>query len=283
MIRIYFNALADNGNILSSLTPIKEKLEKKWGAPIETKNSNDLTWPEEIATFSKEDKILLAGGDGTLNYFINVCDPSRLEASIYLLPLGTGNDFLNDQKEKEDEDGLVPLNDCLSSLPYIEVNGLKRRFINGIGYGIDGDCCVVAERMKKEGKKEIDYSKITISLLFNGFKPRNAKVKVDGKEYSFKKVYLASSMLGQYYGGGMRIAPAQDRHSGLLSFVTIYGRGKLGTLMMFPKIFSGKHVNDKKHAFTATGKEIEVSFDKPCGLQIDGEVVENVLTYKVHF
>ncbi len=283
MIRIYFNALADNGNILSSLTPIKEKLEKKWGTPIETKSSNDLNWSEEIATFSKEDKILLAGGDGTLNYFINACDPSHLEASIYLLPLGTGNDFLNDQKEKEDEDGLVSLNDCLSSLPYIEVNGLKRRFINGIGYGIDGDCCVVAEQMKKEGKKEIDYSKITISLLFNGFKPRNAKVKVDGKEYNFKKVYLASSMLGQYYGGGMRIAPAQDRHSGLLSFVTIYGRGKIGTLMMFPKIFSGKHVNDKKHAFTATGKEIEVSFDKPCGLQIDGEVVENVLTYKVHF
>ncbi len=283
MIRIYYNALADNGNILSSLTPIKERLEKKWGVSIETKNSNDLVWAEEIASFSKEDKILLAGGDGTLNYFINSCDPSHLEANIYLLPLGTGNDFLNDQKEKENEDGLVPLNDCLSSLPYIEVNGLKRRFINGIGYGIDGDCCVVAERMKKEGKKEIDYSKITISLLFKGFKPRNAKVKVDGKEYSFKKVYLASSMLGKYYGGGMMIAPSQDRHSGLLSFVTIYGRGKLGTLMMFPKIFFGKHVNDRKHAFVMSGKEIEVSFDKQCGLQIDGEVVENVLTYKVHF
>lgn len=89
------------------------------------------------------------------------------------------------------------------------MKGKTYRFINGIGYGIDGECCVEAERMKKEGKTGIDYSKITISLLFKGYVPPKATVKVDGVETSYNKVYLASAMNGRYYGGGMMIAPSQ--------------------------------------------------------------------------
>ena len=29
------------------------------------------------------------------------------------------------------------------------------------------------------------------------------------------------------------------------------------------------------------GKKVTITFDQPCALQIDGEVVENVLTYSV--
>ncbi len=281
MIYLYYNALADNNNLSASLEPIKTKLEAKWGEKIEMRNAHDVAWEEEQKTFKEGDKVLLAGGDGTLNHFINVFDPSSFPVDIYLLPMGTGNDFLNDRKEVVDEDGLVKLNDCLKGLPTIEVKGKTYRFINGIGFGIDGDCCVVAEQMKKAGEKKIDYSKITISLLLKSFKPRNATVTIDGEKFEFKKVYLASSMFGKYYGGGMRVAPDQVRNGGLLSFVTIYGKGKIGTLMMFPKIFSGTHVKYKKNVFIKTGKEIVVTFDKPCGLQIDGEVVEDVTTYKV--
>lgn len=173
------------------------------------------------------------------------------------------------------------MNSKVKNLPVIEVKGKTYKFINGIGYGIDGECCVKAEQMKKEGATKIDYSSITISLLFKSYVARNAKVKVDGKEYNFKKVYLASSMFGRYYGGGMKIAPEQDRKIPKLTFVTVYGMGKLKTLMLFPKIFKGEHIKDKKHVFAIQGNEIEVTFDKPCGLQIDGEVIEDVTTYKV--
>lgn len=88
-------------------------------------------------------------------------------------------------------------------------------------------------------------------------------------------------MFGRYYGGGMKIAPEQDRKIPKLTFVTVYGMGKLKTLMLFPKIFKGEHIKDKKHVFAIQGNEIEVTFDKPCGLQIDGEVIEDVTTYKV--
>ena len=280
MVYLYYNPFSDNNNGERDVLPQKKALEEKWKENIQLL-STDLDWNEEVKKFRREDKVILAGGDGTLNHFINAFDPSSFPCELYLLPSGTGNDFLNDQKDKENQDHLIPLTDKLLPLPTITVTDKTYRFITGIGYGIDGECCVKAEEMKKEGKKDINYSNITISLLLKSYVPRHCSVKVDGKSYEFDKVYLASSMYGRYYGGGMMIAPNQNRAERLLSFVTIHGRGKLGTLMLFPKIFKGEHVKDKKHVFVLSGKEIEVSFDKPCGLQIDGEVVTDVTSYTV--
>ena len=40
-------------------------------------------------------------------------------------------------------------------------------------------------------------------------------------------------------------------------------------------------VEFKKNVIILEGKNVEVSFDKPCGLQYDGEVINNVTSYKV--
>ncbi len=278
MIYLYYNSKANNSKQMDELLPKKEELEKSFNqvislTPIEQFNN------EQIKNFQKGDIAIISGGDGTLNYLINHIDFTNFPIDIYLLPLGTGNDFFTDQEEYKKDNGLILLNDKLVNLPIVEVKGKTYKFINGIGFGIDGECCVKAEQLKKQGAKEINYSKITIKLL-GKFVPRKAKVIVDGEEFNFKKVFLASTMKGKYYGGGMKIAPSQDRKNDTVSFVTIFGQGRLRTLMLFPKIFSGKHVNNK-HTFIKQGKIIEVIFDKPCGLQIDGEVVEDVTSYKV--
>lgn len=279
MIYLYYNSKANNSKQLDELLPKKEKLEKSFNQIIKL-HSIDTDFEQEIKKYKKDDIAIIAGGDGTLNYLINNLLYSNFPVKLYLLPLGTGNDFFTDQIETKDENGLIYLNDKLNNLPIVEVKGKKYKFINGIGFGIDGECCLKAEQLKKEGAKEINYSKITIKLL-KTFVPRKAKVIIDGEEFNFDKVFLASSMKGKYYGGGMKIAPNQDRKNSTISFVTIFGQGKLKTLMLFPKIFSGKHIKNK-HTFIKEGRQIEVIFDKPCGLQIDGEVIEDVTSYKVY-
>lgn len=136
--------------------------------------------------------------------------------------------------------------------------------------------------MKKEGVTEIDYSKITIDLLLHSFKGRNATVKVDGKEMKLSRVYIASAMNGRYYGGGMKVAPNQKRGSHELTFLSCFNKGKLGMLMLFPSVIKGTHLHHKKSTIALKGKCIEVTFDRPTGLQIDGEVVEDVAYYKAY-
>ncbi|MDO4176358.1 MAG: hypothetical protein Q4D99_02620 [Bacillota bacterium] len=104
---------------------------------------------------------------------------------------------------------------------------------------------------------------------------------VDGKEYKFRNVWLAPSMKGRFYGGGMNIAPAQDRKADTLSIVVYHCGSKMKALKVFPDIFKGTHTSHKEMVAIMTGKEIEVKFNEPCALQIDGETVLNVSSYKV--
>ena len=161
---------------------------------------------------------------------------------------------------------------------------MKKRFINGIGYGIDGYCCEVGDQLREAGKEKIDYAGIAIKGLLFHYKPTNAEIDIDGQKFSYQKVWLAPSMNGRYYGGGMIATPAQDRlgKDRLLSLLLFHGSGKIRTLAIFPSIFKGKHINHTKVVEVKTGHKITVTFDRPVALQIDGETVLNVTTYTAY-
>ena len=97
--------------------------------------------------------------------------------------------------------------------------------------------------------------------------------------YAYQKVWIAPTMHGRFYGGGMIPTPDQDRLSGKLSLMLFHGAGRLRTLCVFPSIFKGKHVKHTKMVAVHTGKEITVDFDRPTPLQIDGETILNVTQY----
>lgn len=235
---------------------------------------------EFVKSLKSGDDIVISGGDGTLNHMINAYDFKDFPHNIYLYKAGNGNDFLRDINELSDD--FISLNPYLNNLPTVEVNGKTYKYINGIGFGIDGLVCVETDKMKKEGKTNINYTTVSIKLLLTSFKRVNAKVDVDGKHYEFKNVWLASAMNGKYYGGGMKVAPDQDRLSDELTVCVWHDLSKLPALMMFPKIFKGEHVKNKKKVTILKGKDIKVTFDKPTGLQIDGESFDNITTYSAH-
>ena len=280
---LLYNELADAGEGKANAEKAAQDLKDHGYEVGELVSLIDLDLAKFFKGKKAEDEVVLCGGDGTLNHFVNDLGDLELPCTVKLLPTGTGNDFQRDLPEAEREpNGLYPLNKYITGLPYVEVQGKTLRFLNGIGFGIDGECCVKAEQLKKEGEKDIDYGNITVNLLLSGkYVPPTATVKVDDREpIVIPKAYLASAMNGRYYGGGMRIAPEQDRLSKSLSFVCIHGRGRFGTLLLFPKLFKGTHVKSKKATHIDYGcKRIEVTFDRPTGLQVDGEVFEGVTTY----
>ena len=231
---------------------------------------------------SSEDVIVICGGDGTLNRFVNDIGEVECKNKIYYSPVGSGNDFFRDLPNATDETEMYDVTRYLFGLPTVEVSGMTRRFINGIGYGIDGYCCEEGDRLKSKQKKRVNYTNIAIKGLLFAFKRVNATVTVDGVIRKYKKVWFAPTMNGKYYGGGMMPAPAQDRmaEDGRLSLLVFHGAGKLKTLMVFPSIFKGEHIKQTKIAEVITGYDITVEFDRPTALQIDGETVSGVRSYR---
>lgn len=248
----------------------------------------DITAIGQYEDFFKElpddSKLVICGGDGTLNRFVNEAGAFIGEREIYYFPAGTGNDFARDV-ELDFSKGPAEISKYLKSLPTVTVKGKTCKFINGVGYGIDGYCCQVGDEMKAKSDKPVNYTSIAIKGLLFHFKSKIAQITVDGKEYSFKNVWIAPTMIGRFYGGGMNAAPAQDRLSGdkTVSLVVMHGRSRIGTLIIFPSIFKGEHIKHGKKVSVITGHNISVKFNEPSPLQIDGETVLDVSEYSVSF
>ncbi|MCQ2428835.1 MAG: diacylglycerol kinase family protein [Clostridia bacterium] len=226
--------------------------------------------------------VILCGGDGTLNHFINDIDSKDPGRDIYLFGTGTGNDFMKDIGH-EPETEPVLINQYIVDLPTITVNGMTRYFINGIGYGIDGYCCEEGDRIRTKTDKPINYTTIAVKGLLYAYKRVSAEVTVDGVTTKHTKVWLAPSMKGRFFGGGMMCAPTQKRldpeHK--VSVMIMRSVSKLKALVVFPSIFKGNHIRHTEMVTIRQGHDVSVVFDKPTALQIDGETVLNVQEYTV--
>lgn len=276
--KVLYNPFAGRINDTSFYDELKNALPDD---EIEYYDLTKIDYPEFFATVKEGEGVIIAGGDGTLNRYINATDGMEITAPVYYYAAGNGNDFWTDIGRKTG-DKPVELAPYIKDLPTVEVNGGKYKFINGVGYGIDGYCCEVGDKLKAADKK-VNYAGIAIKGLLFHFKPSNAEVIADGVTYNFKKVWIAPTMNGRMYGGGMIPTPAQDRLNAecTVSLCVFHGSGKLKTLMIFPSLFKGEHVKKVKHVKIISGKKITVRFDKPCALQIDGETVLNVTEYTV--
>ena len=236
-----------------------------------------------FASILPEDEVVICGGDGTLNRFVNDTVGLDYPNDVLYYATGPGNDFLRDMGQEE---GAAPfsIKQTIADLPIATVNGKDYRFFNAIGFGIDGYCCEVGDRQRIQKPGEpINYTKIAILGLLFHYKPTNAVVTVDGVAHRFKKVWIAPTMVGRYYGGGMMPAPEQRREDRLdhVSVGLMHRAGKLGTLLNFPNLFKGEHLKKEKITAVFSGKHIKVEFDRPAPVQIDGETVLNVSSYEV--
>lgn len=277
MIYALFNPLAGN----QTCEEQSKKLCEIYGNDeLKFQSMTDVNYTKFFSSLGGGDKVIICGGDGTLNRFVNDTRDIDITNDILYFAAGSGNDFLRDIGKEKGEP--FRINQYIKDLPSVTVNGKETLFINAIGFGIDGYCCEVGDEMRKKSNgKPVNYTSIAIKGLLYDFKPTDATVIIDGVEKRYKKVWIAPTMHGRFYGGGMIAAPDQRRDSpdGKFSVVIWHGSNKLKTLMVFPSIFKGEHVKHSECIDIVKADEVTVRFDKPCALQIDGETILNVTEY----
>lgn len=237
------------------------------------------SYEEFFNSINEKDEVIIAGGDGTLSRFASDTYAVNVKNPVMYYATGTGNDFLKDMNL---EKGAPPVlvNEYIKNLPVATINNKSYPFINGIGFGIDGYACEIGDKMREAGKK-INYISIVIKGILYAFKPKNAVVTVDGRKYSFKRVWFAPTMKGRFYGGGIMMAPKQDRREEKVSLVMIHSAFNLVLMPLLPSAFKGEHIKYTKYVTVMEGKDITVKFDKPSPLQVDGETIKDVTEYSV--
>lgn len=276
---LLYNPKANNENNDLNVIPGTEEMEKRGLKKINLIGLDIATFCESL---TEGDRVLICGGDGTLHHFANNAYGLEFPCPVCAVRSGTGNDFLNDIGQVNNT-AQVDIRPYLRNLPEVYINGETcRRFINGTGLGVDGAVCRGVEEFKKKtNKKKANYTLIALKELLYNYKRPDAKITVDGVTREYTKMWAACVMKGKYFGGGMMIAPGQDRTTGKISIMAMHGGSRAKTLGVFLKVFKGTHVKHTDMVEIYEGYDVLVEFSEPCSLQVDGEVYNDVLTYRV--
>lgn len=275
---ILYNPKANNENNDLNIITVGEESERM---AVEKINLLELDVHAFCERLTADDRVLIVGGDGTLHHFANNSYGVDFPCKVCVLRSGTGNDFLNDIGQLDNE-SLIDIRPYLKGLPKVCVNGSERYFINGVGLGVDGAVCHGVEDYKRtHPNKKANYTVIALKELGFNYKRPTGRVIVDGVVHEYTDIWAMSTMWGKYYGGGMMIAPRQSRESGKVSVMAMHSGSRLKTLGVFTKVKKGAHVKHTEMVDIFEGYDVKVEFDSPCDLQIDGEVVMGVTEYRV--
>ena len=252
-----------------SFNPKKiNKMMSKWSKKHKTMTYGlsliDLEIDKLFSRLKTDDRLVVVGGDGTLHYFVNYISQIEVKNDIFYIPNGTGNDFYKSIKKEIKK----PVNKYLTNLPTVEFNDRKINFLNGCGTGLDGYVCSLVNDSEKKGK--LSFFKCTYKG-FKKYKRTDITVTVDGKEFEFKKVFLASIMNGNVEGGGMKMTPKAKRLDEYIDICIIHKLSKFSLILCFPLIYLGWHRIKRRAVTILSGKEISIKCDEGLYMQVDGE------------
>lgn len=231
--------------------------------------------PEKIHAEAKNCehlRVYACGGDGTFNEC--VCGAAELEnVAVCPFPTGTGNDFC---RMFGDEGALFKDLEALldgweTPIDLINCNG--RWCANICSVGIDA----------RIGADVHKYSKLpliggaagyVVSAVVNLIKGinRNMYVKA-GDFYREGKHALVCACNGRFYGGGFNPSNTARPDDGLLDLIVVRDVSLFMVPLLIGKYAAGRVDELPKYARHFVGTEIEIGFDEPNIVNIDGETI----------
>ena len=211
--------------------PTADQTQKRLAAILETK---------PIST------VIAFGGDG----LVSICLQSIASKNISLMvvPCGTGNDFSRSigvlgSSEQEIFD-LITKNQSLAvDVAKASYHNGEKWYLQIMSTGFDACVNSMANKIKwPSGRAR--YIIAMLIVLFK-FKPIQYEISFN-EEKKVVHAMLALVANGVSYGGGMKISPHSSYIDGELDLLYVEPVSILTLLSIFPRVFSGTHINHPK-------------------------------------
>jgi YegS/Rv2252/BmrU family lipid kinase len=233
-------------------------------------------------------RVVAVGGDGTINEVVNGFFSNGVainpEAEFALLNLGTGGDF---RKTFDIDAGFEASLDRIAGgrvrqidvgrLSYVTADGQSgtRHFANIASFGMSGH---VVDRVNRSRLKRVMggfvYTWASLTALFS-YKAKPVRLKVDNLFDDVVTLSTCAVCNGQFFGGGMRVAPDASPDDGLLDVIIMQHAPKAGVLKSLKEIQTGTHVKNPNvkvfRAKTVIATPVEATAGAPVHIEADGE------------
>jgi YegS/Rv2252/BmrU family lipid kinase len=229
------------------------------------------------------ERLVVAGGDGTTSEVVTGLLAAGLagDASLGLLPLGTGGDLVRTLGVPRDLDAALELlaRGAMRRLDagrvdYRARGGAPRTsyFANVASFGVSG---LVDERVERAPRWLGGSAAFLLASLqaIVRFRPVPVRVRVDGELVHEGPLALAAAANGRYFGGGMQVAPGARPDDGLFDVVCVAGLAKARLVASLPALYRGDHIG-RPGVAQRRGKIVEAEVAGAGGevlLDVDGE------------
>jgi diacylglycerol kinase (ATP) len=269
-LRFLLNPAAGRGTGRAHLDRIRVLASRLGAGLVVSRKLSDLAEQARRAADDGVERLLVAGGDGTMHHAIQGL--AGTACALGVIPLGSGNDLAGTLGIPPDLEVAVE-RAVKGEIRRIDLARVGETFCVGYaGVGFDSEVARVASEGKVLRGALIYFYAVIHTLIT--FEPPGMRVVYDGGEFAGKAMFAVVNNLPRF-GGGMRIAPDARIDDGLLDLVIVREVAKSTLLSIFPKVYSGKHVGHPAVTLVRT-RRAEITVDRAMTMYGGGEPLRPV-------
>ena len=267
-LKLIYNPYAGRGRARRHVASAEEHLRAR-GARVDLESSTDPADLVRIASESSRagyDRVVIAGGDGSLNLAIREFDLTR--GTLGLIPTGSGDDFAKvlglprDVRRACD----VIIDGTVREVDVALANGI--RYLGVAGLGFDSEVAAFANRDVKFLRGSAVYL-YAIFRVLPKFTPHTVRIQ---SENGTREEQIMFAVVGnsRQYGGGIRITPDAKIDDGLLDLCIVHRTTRGQLLKTLPRAYTGAHVSSP-FVEIRRGREFSFESERPLEVYADGE------------
>lgn len=214
----------------------------------------------------KVDRIVVAGGDGTVNEVMNgLADPAA--TPLTHMALGTANLLARELGIPRDPEALVEVVErgATRRIDLARLDG--HRFLLVASSGFDS---MVTERIHRSGEKPQRYAGYFAPLVrtLAAYRPPRLEVRVEAEEPLTGALVVVSSI--RNYGGLFSITDRARCDSGHLD-VCVFPSASIGDLLRYARAARSARVSRLEGVAYRTGRRVRIASPEPVPVQVDGD------------
>ncbi len=226
------------------------------------------------AMMSGAERIMVAGGDGSIHEVVNGILRSERTVEFGVIPIGTGNDFAKacsipvDWKEAATQlASRLQSNTPARSIDAGRMN--DRFFANGAGIGFDAKVTRIAQDIRWP-VGDLVYLVAVFKAMIDGVTTPHVTMKFSGQTIE-GPITLANVSNGAWVGGMFHIAPMARNDDGELDLVFAAAVSRLRIIALLPKLLRGTHIDQPDISHSRVTR-CEITSATPVASHLDGEV-----------
>ncbi len=269
-LKLVYNPTAGRGKTRRHIDDVERYLIAR-GADVDahaTTSAADMTRVAAEASRGGYDRVVVAGGDGSVHHAVRDFDLQH--GVLANIPLGSGDDFarvVGIPRKNIRAACDVAMGGAIREVDVALAN--TTRYLGVAGFGFDSEVAAQAQKVKVlRGSAVYVYS---IFRVLPRFTPHHMHVDIDGKTRDEDFMFMCVGNTRQY-GSGIRIVPDAVPYDGILDYCIVHRTSRFQVLLTLPLAYNGKHV---RKPFVETGRahEFRCETEKPLDVYADGEYV----------